>query len=158
MTRNFFQFVCAAAGIALCSPVMFSQTPAPQPPAVTLQAMLGAHHAWTTPPPSARITGTLTRGKTTEPVKITATAQEEALVESATTKLVATTSSRFQDKDGKITPEPTRSGFSQLDVTGVFFLAQLAGRPVSVDPPVPAATPGGAGQRIHVRSTRSELH
>ena len=90
MTRNFFQFVCAAGGIALCSPVMFSQTPPPQPPALTLQAMLGAHHAWTTAPASVRITGTLTRGKATEPVKITATAQEEALVESAAGKLELT--------------------------------------------------------------------
>ncbi len=130
----------------------------PSGPATALDAILRAHHAWTTPPASVRIIGTLTRGKTTEPIKITATAEEEALVESGTSKLVATTSSRFQDKDGKITPEPTLSGFSQLDVTGLFFLAQLAVRPVSVASPVAAVTPGGAGRRVHVRSNRSQLH
>src|SRR5206468_10725281 len=129
----------------------------PSGPATALDAILRAHHAWTTPPASVRIIGTLTRGKTTEPIKITATAQEEALVESGTAKLVATTSSRFQDKDGKITPEPTLSGFGQLDVTGVLFLAHLAARAVSVAPPVPAATPDGVRQRIHVRSNRTEL-
>src|SRR5207249_12074443 len=100
-------FVCAGVLLALaCSPMAFSQLP-PVVASRLLGQILAAHRGWPAPPSSVRITGTLTRGKTTEPIKITATAQEEALVESGTGKLVATAKSRFQEKDGKVTSEPT---------------------------------------------------
>src|SRR5438876_504455 len=120
-------FLCAGVLLALaCSPMAFAQLP-PVVPSGLLGQILAAHRL-AAAPSSVRITGNVTRGRVTEPIKITATAQEEALVESGTGKLVATAKSRFQEKDGKVTSEPTLGGFSQLDITGVFLLAHLAAR------------------------------
>ena len=161
-TRKVYLRHSILAAVLTAIPVMpsvLAQTVGPpQGPAAALQGILRAHRAWTTPPASVQITGTLTRDKMTEPVKITATRQEEALVESGTAKRVATTSVHFEDKQGKVTPLPTLSGFTQLDATSLFFLAQMAARPVTVAPAVPAVTPGGPGQRIRVRSNRTEMH
>jgi hypothetical protein len=136
---------------------MLSQTP-PAAASGLLQQILGAHRAWTATPNSVRIIGTVTRGATTETLKITATKQEEALVESGSTKRISTLSTGSQNKDGKVTGLPTLDGFAQLDATSVFFLSQLAAKSLTVSAPIPAVMPGGAGQRIHVQGSRSQLH
>jgi|SRR5438876_231900 len=150
-------FLCAGVLLALaCSPMAFAQLP-PVVPSGLLGQILAAHRL-AVAPSSVRITGNVTRGAVTEPIKITATSKDETLVESGSTKRVATTAASFQDKDSKVTALPTLPGFSQLDATSVFLVAQLASRPVTVAAPVPAAMPSGLGQRIRVQSGRSELH
>jgi len=123
-----------------------------------LQAILQAHKAWKTPPASIQILGSVLRGNAREPVTITATNKEEAVVDYGNLRRVATASRHFKDDGTKATIQPTLSGFTQLDATSVFLLAQLAGRPVRVDRPEPAKFQGIPAFRVHVSSDRSEVH
>jgi hypothetical protein len=123
-----------------------------------IQPLLAAHRAWHTPPATIQITGTSTRNAETEPIRITATQQEEALIEYRKTKWVIKPSGRFKDDGAKVTPPSVPSGFTQLDVTGLFFVAHFAEREVSVDPPERTTLFGAPARRVRMRTDRTEQH
>jgi hypothetical protein len=154
-----FRAVATLSVVVLSAGVMLSQGVQPAPDVSPLPALLARHHAWTTPPASIEIDGVSTHRKITEPVKITATRLEEELTEyESSGRLVATPDSFFKENGGKLTREPTRTGFSQMDITGLFYLAQLAQRPLTAGPPQRVAGQNGDLYRIHIDNHRTETH
>jgi hypothetical protein len=126
---------------------------------VALHEILLAHRAlpaWRIAPVSIQISGVSTRGSTAEPVKITATRYEEVLIEYGTRERRVTTPSANFQAGAKAVAAETPGGFAQLDVTGLFLVAQLAERGVAVALAEESA-PAGL-RRIAVRGNRSELH
>jgi hypothetical protein len=126
---------------------------------VALHEILLAHRAlpaWRIAPVSIQISGVSTRGSTAEPVKITATRYEEVLIEYGTRERRVTTPSANFQAGAKAVAAETPGGFAQLDVTGLFLVAQLAERGVAVGLAEESATAGL--RRIAVRGNRSELH
>jgi hypothetical protein len=141
--------------LLLC-PALFSQ----RAQFVALHEILLAHQAlpaWTIAPVSIQITGVSTRGGAAEPIKITATRYEEVLIEYGNReRRVTTPSANFLADASKTTAEDRPGGFAQLDVTGLFLVAQLAERGVAVGFAEESSSPGL--RRIAVRGNRSELH
>jgi hypothetical protein len=137
------------AGASLCA-----QGPSP----TAIEQLLRAHKAWDHAPNSIEINGASTIGNTTKPIKITATRLEEVLTERDTKKQIATAAKSFKDDGTKLQYDPTPSGFAQLDVTGVFFLAQLGDRTLTVGASKSAQIPQGPGQAVHVSGNRSQFH
>ena len=158
-------FFSATAALVFGSRV-FAQAPLavqplaqiPQKPAQPIADLLKAHKVWAGPPSSIQITGTSTRGNVTGPIKITATFKEETLTEYGTDKEILTASRNFRDDGTKITPQSTPSGFMQLDITGVFMLAQLMTRPVTTALLETTTVQGAKALRVRVRGGRSEIH
>jgi hypothetical protein len=142
----------ASSGFAIS--LAFSQA---APAAVPLQQLLAAHGAWKNPN-SIQILGTSTIGAVSTPIKITATKQEEVLTERGANKQVSTTTASFKDDGTKVKWDATPGGFVQLDVTGIFFLSQLADRSLTIAAPRAVPLPGGPAQQIHVNSNRTETH
>jgi hypothetical protein len=138
----------------LCGAPAVAHAQALQP----LQQILRAHQAWTNPPASVEIVGTATRGTVSQPVRITATRQEEVSMEYGAKRLVATPSAYFSEDGTKFSREATPSGFAQLDVTGLFLIAQLAAKPVTIGRVEPATLQGIPGFRVRVRTDRTEVH
>jgi hypothetical protein len=140
-----------------------AQQPAPS---ATLEGLLLAHRAWNSPPLTIEITGT---SKTTskegepvsEPVRILATGNEETITEYGAlrgNKAVATSSAVFRDNGEKVTFGAAPAGFSQLDVTGVFFLARLASTPFTPSPAVAAEMARTPAQKVTISRNRSQKH
>ncbi len=139
---------------AIILPVALAQTPVSDP----IQSLLKAHNAWPQPPASVRITATSTRDGVTEPLAITATRQEELLLEYGARRRVATSNSQFEERGGKLLVDPAPPGFAQLDITSVFLLAQLAGRPVQIESLGPSSLEGVAVRRVRIRGGRRQIH
>ncbi len=156
MRRYIRLAICSLAALApLTALPLSAQAPVPAP--LPVQRLLDAHHAWKTAPHSVLITGTTTLGGGTTPLKITATRQEEILIERGTKKQVVTGSTNFTDDGTKLSFAPTSGGFVQLDVTGVFFLAQLLDRPLTASAPKDAQLPQGKTQQVHMSTDRKAL-
>jgi len=123
------------------------------------ETILRAHRAaWLNAPVSVRIVGVSTRATGTEPLTITATHLEEALLEMGAAKEVATPTHFFKDDGERSVRQNTPTGFTQLDVTGVFFISQLRHRQVKATSPVLTTLRGRDAWRIHVEGDRSEMH
>ena len=124
----------------------------------SIEAILKAHNAWPIPPVSVQITATSFQNDQKVPVKLTATNQEETIIESGESRKVATNAKVFLDT-GKTTEfDRASSGFSQLDITSVFLLAQLQQRGVFVGAPEKIESKDSGLYRIHVSTKRSQLH
>ena len=151
-----FEVVRVVVLMLLFCTTLFSQ----RKPFVALHEILLAHQAlpaWTIAPVSIQITGVSTRGSTAEPVKITATRYEEVLIDYGTReRRVTSPSANSQADASKAVAAETPGGFVQLDMTGLFLVAQLAERGVTVGLAEESATAGL--RRIAVRGNRSELH
>lgn len=130
---------------------------------ISIDDILQAHGApvgWVNVPQTIRIIGNSTHSGVTEPVTITATDKEETAIEYGTKKQVATSKTFFKDDGTKVVHQSTPSGFTQLDVVGVFLLESMKGRKVQVRVGDPV-TPAGPRPiyRVHVLSeARSEIH
>jgi hypothetical protein len=156
MRKTAYEVLCVVVlTLSLCT-ALFSE-PAQY---VALHEILQAHEAlpaWTIAPVSIQITGVSTRGGTAEPVTITATRYEEVLIQyGARERRVTTPSANFRADASKVTSEDTPGGFAQMDVTGLFLVAQLAERGAAVGAAEETASPGL--RRITVWGNRSELH
>lgn len=155
MTRYIRQFGFLSATIAvLCGTTILAQAPPLQPLAQILQA----HKAWANPPASIEITGRAIRGKVSEPIKITATRQEEVLTEYGGRRQVATATAHFHEDGAKFSRQPTPGGFAQLDATGVFFLAHLARKPVTTGRLESSRLLGAPVLRLRAGAGRTEVH
>jgi hypothetical protein len=130
----------------------FAQTPA------RLDEVLRAHGAGTVAPQSVEITGTSTRKGVTGPFKITATREDETLTEYGEETQVVTSKKNFVDDGKRTTHMPTPSGFRQLDVTGLFLIAQLNQKGARVELPQQAVLKGQRVSRLHVSTERSQIH
>jgi hypothetical protein len=150
-----FQWITALALLFWTSSV-FAQTAATE----QLSQVLGAHHAWNAPPVSVQITGIATsQAGVSEPVTITATANEDVLIDyGGIRKQIATATALFRVESGRVKPQPTNSGFSQLDVTGLFFLAHLSRRPITVGPATAILLQGSPAKRLKVVNGRIDVH
>jgi hypothetical protein len=153
MTRyiRWFRLFAAAAVLAIGTRAFAAQTPQ------SLAQILQAHNAWLNPPVSVEITGTAARGGVSQPIKITATRLEEVLTETGTRRDVSTSTINFSE-DARFTRQPTPSGFAQLDVTGVFFLAHLARKTVTTGALESSRLGGAPALRLRARTGRSEVH
>jgi hypothetical protein len=99
------------------------------------------------------------RGSITEPIRITATSQEDALIEYGEKKRVATKTSHFRDDGTKISREFTPAGFTQLDVTSVFWISQLSNMPLRTEASAKrTVSQEKAFQSVRLSSGRSEVH
>lgn len=101
-----------------------------------LDAIVAAHGVNRLSPLSIQMTGVIDRGAKPEPFRLLATRDEELRVEygsSGTDTRVTTSKWAFQDNGQKSTARQAGSGFSQLDVTGLFLVEQLRNRAVRVD-------------------------
>ena len=156
MTRRPYRSIAfIVAGLAL----FLAANPAYAQGLATLDAILQAHHAWPVPPSSDIITGTSAKTGKSADFKITATNLEETIIESGDQKQVTTAKGIvFKDEGQKVQYSPVPSGFGQLDMTGVFFVAQLSRRAVQVDPPQKTTVQGAPGYRIRVSQERSQVH
>lgn len=126
-----------------------------------IAALLAAHKAWKFPPASIQIEGRSTRGAVTEPVRITATMQEEVRTEYGERQekvQVASRTAFFKEDGAKITRQPTPSGFTQLDVTSVFLLARLANTPVRTSRTEAVTVKDAVLQKTAAGTGRTELH
>jgi hypothetical protein len=156
MTRKIYTTITL---LFLLATPLLAQRPPLTEGAESIQAMLKAHGAWTTPPLSIQIEGRSTKGAITEPVRIMATAEEEVRTEYGERHErlnVAARTAHFNDDGKKVKRQPTPSGFAQLDVTSVFFLSRL------LQAPVRASKVEALGQDGSLRMTastgRKELH
>jgi hypothetical protein len=124
--------------------------------------LLEAHQAWRTAPDAIEIAGKSDRGGVVRPIKITATRREEILTEyggERPFKEVATPELRFRDDGVTLEYADAPSGFGQLDVTGLFFLAQLREAPGLTAVSAARSTAGGAdADNAAVRRPRAETH
>jgi hypothetical protein len=107
---------------------------------------------------SVEITGTSTKGEVTVPFTLTATREEEIVAVYGDRKQVATPKWDFRDDGKQLAFGETPPGFGQLDVTGLFLVAQVQQRPVSVDLPAPVTVKGVPAFRIRVSNSRNRLH
>jgi hypothetical protein len=73
-------------------------------------------------------------------------------------KEVATRTRFFKDDGEKSVRQGTLSGFTQLDLTGVFLVAQLKARGVKTQAPERITFRSAPGWRIRVNGGRSEMH
>lgn len=161
MTKQLFRFVCLIAfGVSAPAfrPAYETRAAQSEFASAPLQALLKSHHAWLVPPPSIRLTGKSKHGDVAEPVRITVTRNEESLVEYGAKKQVFTPSRRFDDDGFRQRFHPAPGGFAELDITGVYLLAQLSGRGISVSAPQIEMRQDSAVQRLRVRTNRSETH
>jgi len=150
--------LCLVVSSAAVSPQSRPETAVPEALPASVQSVLKSHRAWALPPASVRIIGKSTRGAVTEPIRITTTRNEETLIEYRARRQVFTPLRRFEDDGTKIEFQPAAGGFAELDIAGLYRLAQLAGRGITADAPQSAMLEGSPVQRIHVRSARTELH
>ena len=125
---------------------------------LTIEGVLQAHKAWPVAPSSVEMTGTSTKNGVTVPFRITGTRLEEALTEYGDQKRIASPKLNFQDDGKTVTFAKTPSGFGQLDVTGLFFIAQLQQRRVQLKPPQQSTVKGLPANLIRASSERSEMH
>jgi hypothetical protein len=80
-------------------------------------------------------------------------------VELGTTRKEVLTPQRFFKDDGeKSARQNTGAGFTQLDVTGVFFLARLRARSPRTEEPVLTTFQNAPAWKVHVQGDRSEMH
>jgi len=141
-----------------------SAGPSKNDAAPLLQSILIAHRAWATPPASIQIRGASVRGGTRQPVTITATQKEEAVIAYGSTKRVATPSNQFQDDGQKSSFADVPSGFDQLDITGIFLISQMtrryakAGIPEVLNSPEFPSSKAGRVIRIHFSGGRTQTH
>jgi hypothetical protein len=132
-----------------------AQNPAPLP----WDTILRAHHVpWASIPVSVQMSGVSTRGRLTEAVKITATGQEQIMIELGSRKEVSTPTRVFKDDGERLDRKTTPAGFAQLDLTGIFFVAQLRTRSIQTEVPVLTTFHSARAWRIHGRGTRTEIH
>lgn len=156
-----YGILAAALGLAVAGGASRAESPA-----ATIQSLLGAHRAWKTPPDTLEISGTSTRGKDSSPVRITAAAlrdritgidKEETAFEYGVfreKKNLLTSSKAFWDNGDKVSTSSASIGFSQLDATGVYLLAQAAH--AKATPAVPVEFQGARVQRIAIDRGRTE--
>jgi len=125
----------------------------------TIDAILRAHNAWPVTPASIVMTGTSSKTGPDVIFKATGTRLQETIVEYGEKKQVTTATSAVFNDDGKKSQyAPAPSGFSQLDLTGLFMVAQLRQRAVQVAEPEKTTIRGVPGYRIHVSEKRSQVH
>lgn len=123
-----------------------------------LQSILVAHRAWITPPASIRIHGTSIRGNSRQPVTITATQNEEVVIEYGSSKRVATPTAQFQDDGQQSAFASIVGAFDQLDITGLFLISQLTQRPVQAGRQEGLASKEGRLTKIHLSTGRTKQH
>ena len=126
----------------------------------TLDAVVAAHGVNRLSPLSVQMTGMIDRGVKPEPFRLLATRDEELRVEygtSGTDTRVTTSKWAFQDNGQKSTARQAGSGFSQLDVTGLFLVEQLRNRAVRVDPTDNWVQIAGVNAR-RIRVTNERFH
>jgi len=114
-----------------------------------------------TPHSSVQMTGTVDRGGKSEPFRLIASAENQLRIEygnSGKDTMVLGKKQSFHDDGEKFTYDKVNAGFSQLDITGLFFVEQLRNRPVTIEAIIDQEIGGAAGQRIRVASDRNELH
>lgn len=125
----------------------------------TLDAIVAAHGVNRLAPLSVQMTGIVDRGGKPESFRLLGTRDEERRIEygtSGTDTRVTTSKLTFHDNGEKTTTGQSGSGFSQLDVTGLFLVEQLRNRAVRVDLSEEWALVGGVrARRVRVSSERS---
>jgi hypothetical protein len=95
---------------------------------------------------TVQMTGVVERGGKTEPFRIVATRDEELRIEYGSLgkdALVLSQKLNFHDNGSKVAYQRAPSGFSQLDITGVFLIQQLRNRAVRVENTGARLTIGG---------------
>lgn len=136
-------------------------TPAFAQGLATLDAVVAAHGVNRLSPLSVQMTGTVERGANKpEPFRLLATRDEELRVEygtSGTDTRVTTSKLTFTDNGVKSKVGQTGSGFSQLDVTGLFLVEQLRNRAVRVDLTDNWVQVGGVNAR-RIRVSNERFH
>lgn len=129
---------------------------------VVLDEIVKAHGLDSLPPISVLMTGTVERNGKTEPFRLLATRDEKVRIEygnAGKDAIVISNGLSFQDDGQKFTYPRTLSGFSQLDITGLFFVQQLRNRAVRVERSSELLTVAGVPtQRIRIENERAQLH
>ena len=80
------------------------------------------------------------------------------ITEIGASRRVATSSRQFQDDGEKAIFAGTLNAFSQLDVTGVFLMAQLSQRAEQAGPPEVVTPNGVRVTKVHLWSNRTQTH
>ena len=114
-----------------------------------------------TPHSSVQMTGTVDRGGKAQQFRLIATQDEQVRIEygtAGTDTQVFGKHQSFHDDGKTFTYDKVTPGFSQLDITGLFFVEQLRARPVQAiaigDSPVVA---GVKMQRLRIENERTEM-
>jgi hypothetical protein len=127
-----------------------------------LDAIQQAHESPALAPISVQMTGVVERGGNKEPFRIVATRNEELRIEYGSLgkdALVLSQKVNFHDDGKKVVYQRAPSGFSQLDVTGMFFIQQLRSRAVRVENTGARLTIGSVPtQHLTVQSERKQVH
>ena len=133
-----------------------------QGPANALEGILFSHGAGLVSPLNVVMTGTAEHEGRTEPFRLIATREEQVRIEYGTEGKdvrVATPKVNFRVSDGKVRQGVVSSEFSQLDVTGLFLIAQMRNRTVRIEPTEDWVGVGGVrARRIRVENERTQKH
>jgi hypothetical protein len=129
---------------------------------VALDAIQRAHGSPVIAPTSIQMTGVVERDGKTEPFRLVATRDEELRIEYGglgKDSLVLSQILNFRDDGEKVSFLKSPSGFSQLDITGVFFVQQLRNRAVRVEATPDRMTIGDVPtRRLLVHNERAQFH
>lgn len=128
-----------------------------------LDTIIAAHGVKGLASTSVVMIGSVQRGDAKpEPFRIVATRDEELRIEygsQAQDTLVASQKMNFHDDGKKIEYSRVPSGFSQLDVTGLFLIEQFRNRAVQVDQAKePVTLLGVPTTQLRVQSERTQTH
>ena len=160
------QFVMCKQGLvlaALLCGAALGGNPALAQGLATLDAIVAAHGVNRLSPLSVQMTGMVQRGESKpEQFRIVATRDEELRIEYGTQgkdTMVVSQKLNFRDDGTKFEYSRVPSGFSQLDITGLFFVEQLRNRAVRVDAATEQVIIAGApATRLRVESERTQIH
>jgi hypothetical protein len=157
MTKASTRFLFAAVLVFLLVSVSTAQNSP-----LALDNIVQAHRAGVIPPLSVEMIGNVERNGKSEAFRIVATRDEELRIDygaEGKDSLVLSQKLNFRDDGKKVTYQKARSGFSQLDVTGLFLIQQLRNRAVRVEAGDGGIPIGGVPtHRIRVQGERSEQH
>jgi hypothetical protein len=141
----------------------FTSQPATAQGLAALDAIVQAHGARRLAPISVQMAGMVQRGDAKpEPFRLVATRDEELRIEYGSDgkdTMVVSQKLNFRDDGTKFEYPRAPSGFSQLDITGLFFVEQLRNRAVRVEAAQEQVTIAGTDTtRLRVESERTQVH
>ena len=127
-----------------------------------IDAIVQAHGAALLPPISVQMVGTVERDNKPEPFRLIATRDEQRRIEYGSEgkdTVVSSQKGNFSDDGQKSTYSKVPSGFSQLDITGLFLIQQLRNRAIRVEQKPESVTVSGIPARwLRVEGERTQLH